>query len=130
MVGAIIGIVTLLVMVYALFFMPAPKINLDRKTSPDITTANEGAIVPILFGKAKFSGNIIGYANFVSKKRKKKGQTIGYDYYLDVWQAICYGKIVVENIYVEDIVATEASVGSNALMKYFPSLSCPKTPST
>ena len=102
MIGAIIGIITLLVMVYALFFMPAPKINLDRKTSPDITTANEGAIVPILFGKAKFSGNIIGYANFVSKKRKKKGQTIGYDYYLDVWQAICYGKIVVENIYVKD----------------------------
>ena len=101
-IGAIIAIVTLIVMIYTLFFMPAPKIDLDRKTSPDITTSNEGAIVPILFGKAKFPGNIIGYANFTSTKRKKKGQTIGYDYWLDVWQAICHGQIVVENIYVKD----------------------------
>lgn len=101
---AIISIViTVLSMVYTLFFMPAPSdLDMESKTSPDITTADEGAIIPVLFGEAKFPGNIVGYANFISKKRRKHGQTIGYDYYLDIWQAICMGQITVENIYTKN----------------------------
>lgn len=94
--------ISVLSVVYVLFFMPKPNMDLDKKTSPDITTADEGAVIPVLFGTAKFPGNIVGYANFFGKKKKKKGQTIGYDYFLDVWESICMGKITIENIYTKD----------------------------
>ena len=95
-------VISIATTVYTLFFMPEESVDLDPTLSPTITMANEGAIIPVLFGEAKFPGNIVGYAHFAALPRYESDQKVGYYYFLDVWQAICMGQITILNLYVKD----------------------------
>ena len=89
-----------------------------------ITTAEEGSVVPVVLGRARMKGNIIYYGNLVTEPIYSGGGgggkgggggggdedvIVGYEYYLDVWQAICMGQADVLKTYVQsDEQAVEA----------------------
>jgi hypothetical protein len=77
----------------------------------NITQASEGSVVPIVYGRVRLTGNIIWYGNLKSKAIKEssggKGGgsdkvVVGYEYKLDVWQAVCRGVISWIGTYVQD----------------------------
>ncbi len=78
----------------------------------NVTTAQEGAVVPVIYGRRRVSGNIIWYGNLeavahtqtAGGKGDESEVTVGYYYYLDVWQAICAsrGGMQIVEYYVQD----------------------------
>jgi len=80
----------------------------------NITQASEGAVVPIVYGRVRITGNIIWYGNLKSKEVKEKSGgkggssevVVGYRYWLDIWQAVCRGKITWIETYVQDDLET------------------------
>ena len=80
-----------------------------------ITQANEGQPIPVIYGRVKLLGNIIWYGNLETEEVTKsihytslfvfhhtKKVLTGYKYYIDMWQALCMGKAVIEEIYLSD----------------------------
>lgn len=66
------------------------------------TTNNEGSVVPLVFGQARISANLLWYGNLTTEKVTEiveggKGGgddqevTTGYKYYMDVWECLCIG---------------------------------------
>jgi len=100
--------------IFAFLFRPKPESPDMAPATLDsfsITTANEGSVVPIVFGKVRIPGNIIWYGNLITEEVTEEaggkggggGETVvGYNYYLDVWEALCYGKISLIKTYVQD----------------------------
>jgi len=100
---------------YAILSQPKGKKDQMPPTGLDqfgVTQATEGMAVPIIYGRVRTPGNIIWYGNlktielFVKPKGgkgvKPKKQFAGYQYYLDCWQAISYGKVSLISVLVND----------------------------
>lgn len=76
--------------------------------------AQEGAVAPWVRGKVRLTTNLLWYGNLESKpvyqKTGGKGfpsggkQIAGYDYYLDMWHAICQGEgnVTLNKVYIQD----------------------------
>lgn len=80
-----------------------------------MTTTDEGSVVPWICGYVRTKANLIWFGNLDSVAQtqsaggKGGGQdiTTGYKYYLDLWKAIClggsdYGTVTWEAVYVSD----------------------------
>ena len=80
-----------------------------------ITRCQEGSVVPLVYGTCRVPGNILWYGNLVTepvtetvKTGGKSGggktvtRTVGYKYYLDMWQAIAVGTADWRKVYVDD----------------------------
>ena len=103
------------------------------------TTADEGVVVPMVFGTRKVPGNIMWYGNLTSKAvitqgasgGKSGGGTTGHDvisgykYYLDLWIGICLlpnqrarrlpleqKEIELVSFYVDDLPVTLSDFGT------------------
>jgi hypothetical protein len=111
----VLGLVMTGLTLLSSLFVPKPKMQLKPASLSDfhITQANEGQPVPIVYGIVHIPGNIIYYGNLVVEevKQKVKGGkggggskevTVGYKYYLDIWQAICHGKIEILDMYIDE----------------------------
>ena len=89
---------------------PEQKMKPASLSDFSITQANEGQPVPLTYGTVKIAGNIIYYGNLVVEEEKERAGgkgggdkvTVGYNYYLDVWQAIAYGKVQIIKTYVNE----------------------------
>lgn len=106
--------------IYALYQMQKNKSNangMKPSTLGDfqITTAQEGACVPMVYGRCKITGNIIFYGNLTSEEVTESvggkgmgggGEATGYKYYLDVWQALCEGPCEILATYSNETVYT------------------------
>jgi|GEM_PF-6788157 len=96
---------------------PRPKTLQPKPASLadfSVTQANEGQPLPIVYGRVKIPGTIIYYGALETKPEtetvkggkggKKNEQTVikGYHYYIDMWQAICEGPIVLESMFIDN----------------------------
>lgn len=84
-----------------------------------LTTAEEGTVIPRVFGTARLSGNLLYYGNLTSvpeyeetrvggKGGKKKQKVLqGYHYYMDVWQGVGMGPLELVSVYQDDRRLTE-----------------------
>ena len=77
----------------------------------NITQASEGSVIPVVYGRIRLPGNIIWYGNLETEEVESEGggkggggegQVVGYKYWLDVWEAICMGKVTIIDKYVND----------------------------
>lgn len=80
------------------------EMQVDPLQQLQTTTAREGTVVPIVYGTVRLAGNIMYYGGLKSiphyepasgggKGSSPDAVQSGYDYYLNVWQGICMGKI-------------------------------------
>ncbi len=94
-----------------------------------ITLADEGTPVPQIFGRVRIRGNIIWYGNLKTVEVKEKGGkggskkvTVGYKYYLDVWQTICMGPASIVKMYIDDkekeVVSDDESFNNGTNINY------------
>lgn len=80
-----------------------------------LTTAEEGTVIPRLFGTARITGNLLYYGglNAVPEyeevsggkgggSQKSQDMLQGYHYYMDVWQGVGMGPLELVRIYRED----------------------------
>jgi len=90
-----------------------PDMSPSTMDDMDITQAAEGSVVPVVYGRVRLAGNIIWYENLNTVAETQEVETgkggsdeedviTGYHYYLDVWQAVCRGKISWIATYVQD----------------------------
>lgn len=101
------GAVVTAALVY--FFARGEQPDMSPATIDDlnVTQATEGSVVPIVYGRVRITGNIIWYGNLLSREQSESSKggddiTTGYKYWLDVWQAVCRGKISWITTYVQD----------------------------
>jgi hypothetical protein len=94
-----------------------------------VTQAKEGSVVPMVWGKVRLYTNILWYGNLTSEEIKASGGgggkgfgggapegAAGYDYYIDMWHAICQGpNVVLEGLYVQDKPAALSALGAYVL---------------
>lgn len=80
------------------------------------TTVREGTVVPIVYGTVRIAGNLLYYGGLKSQPHMEQttgggkggggggSDTVqqGYDYYLNVWQGICMGKITLLSTVIND----------------------------
>ena len=101
-----------------------------------ITQCNEGEAIPLLWGTKKITGNIVWYGNLVSVEQSEdvggKGMgggapITGYQYYMDIWQGLCWsphGGLSILNVYSSDKEIGVAGLGTYYLnpgnTAYFP----------
>ncbi len=82
-------------------------VNLDAFR---LTTAEEGTVIPRVFGTVRLPGNLLYYGNLTSvpeyeetrggKGGKKKQKVLqGYHYYMDVWQGVGMGPLALVGVY-------------------------------
>lgn len=81
----------------------------------NITRAQEGLAVPVIYGRVRLPGNIIWYGDLKTEEieRQEPGKggdgggssSSGYRYYLSVWQAICMGEVSLVKTYIDDAEA-------------------------
>ena len=102
------------------------QMDQDDQDAADIsdfstTQCQEGAVVPIVFGKVKTAANLIWYGNLYTKEVKEDGISFGkwdvtddivtgYKYYMDLWQSICMGPATINTCYVADDPVSFASL--------------------
>ncbi len=85
-----------------------------------LTTAEEGTVIPRVFGTVRLSGNLLHYGGLTSepeyeetrvggKGGGKKTQKVlqGYHYSMDVWQGIGMGPLELVGVYQDDRLLTE-----------------------
>ncbi len=85
-----------------------------------LTTAEEGTVIPRVFGTVRLSGNLLYYGGLTSepeyeetrvggKGGGKKTQKVlqGYHYGMDVWQGIGMGPLELVGVYQDDRLLTE-----------------------
>lgn len=96
------------------------------------TTVREGAVVPVVYGRTRVPGNLIYYGNLettaiqetVGSGKSKETVTVGYKYYMDIWQAICIGKVTLIDTYLQgkdDAVKASNTIWNDGTMSTFPS---------
>lgn len=105
-------------------FAPKPKMPQMKPASLadfQVSQANEAQPIPIVYGTCKIAGNIIFYGNLRTEEVKQKSgrggkggggskeQVVGYKYYLDIWQAICHGKIEILDAFLDDDTSKKPS---------------------
>jgi hypothetical protein len=100
-----------------------------------ITSSEEGKVIPLVFGKVRLNTNMLWYGNLKSKEVKEevggKGggsqeQSVGFDYWLDLWQAVCEGPdVTLEGVYIQDDLKGLGELGTYSFNdgddSYFPS---------
>lgn len=79
-----------------------------------ITTTDEGSVVPWICGDVRIKSNLIWYGNLASvaitQEAGKGGGsdvTTGYQYWMDLWHSVClggdvYGNVSLQGVYVGD----------------------------
>lgn len=91
--------------------MPKSKQNMKHNLSElQVTRAEEGQAIPIVYGTCRVPGSIIWYGNFFTKKVKAAGSKGGsassgsdnYDVYIDAHLILCEGKITLDGIYKDE----------------------------
>ena len=111
-VGLIIAAVTIGATVATTLFAKGPRSTKGADMAPAnldafrLTTAEEGTVIPRVFGTVRLPGNLLYYGNLSSepeyeettvggKGSKKKKQKVlqGYHYRMDVWQGIGMGPL-------------------------------------
>lgn len=86
---------------------PEQESDMSAATIDDVqaTRTNEGAVVPVVYGTCRISGNIIWYANLINETTYLFAETAsvsGFRYFLDLWQAICFGKVELLGVFVNN----------------------------
>lgn len=110
--------------------------NMDPSSLDDfqITKADEGSAVPLIYGRRKLTGNLIWYGNFetepiwekVDAGKDDEWVITGYNYYLDVWQTLGHGDMTIIQTYVQEELKdvtcrdTVFNTGSNGLYSTIP----------
>lgn len=113
-IGFIVGAIVVGVIAAFLFRPKSPSMDMAPASldSFSITQASEGAVICVVYGRARVTGNIIWYGNLETEEVKSEGggkggggddQVVGYKYWLDVWEAICMGKVTIIDKYVNDV---------------------------
>lgn len=122
---AIIGSIAVSVgtMAYALTAMPSSKSKQKKELNElQVTRAEEGQVVPLVYGTVRVPGSIIWYGNINYKETKAPGAKGGgasggsemYRVYCDVHLVLCEGKIELLGIYKdEEIYDYDASLTFN-----------------
>lgn len=121
MVGLLVATLVIAVgsAIYALSQSSTAATN-DSDMSPasldsfNLTTAEEGKVVPLIFGTVRTNGNFLYYGGLTSvpeydevesggKGGGSKSSKVlqGYDYYLDMWEGICRGPATIIGVYVD-----------------------------
>ncbi|MCK5605698.1 hypothetical protein KAR91_27635, partial [Candidatus Pacearchaeota archaeon] len=99
---------------YSLYIMRKAQQNQEELAPNSLdefapTQAREGLAIPLIYGKVRLPGNIMWYGNLITEKITEdtggKGGgggdvTTGYKYYIDVWQGLSIGKVVINGIFV------------------------------
>lgn len=101
-------------------FQSSPKGMKSTNMAPatidsfSISMCEEGAVVPLIFGRVRTNGNILWYGNLTSeevshiekvkagKKKKKVKVTDGYIYRLNLWQAMSRANYSLVEIYADN----------------------------
>ncbi len=124
-------------------YAPRPKTMQMKPASLSdfsVSTANEGQPVPIVYGRVKIPGNIIYYGNLraepvyqkikIGKKgggSKSQKVLTGYNYYIDLWQAICEGKVVLEKAFLDGdenkSISSSYFIWNDGTMNTYPTIS-------
>lgn len=94
---------------------PEQESDLSPATLDDVqaTKTNEGMVVPLVYGTVRLGGNIVWYGNLISETTFLIGevtQVSGFRYFLDLWQAICFGKVELLGAYVNNEKVTDLGV--------------------
>ena len=105
--------------IYSIYLMSKGGGNMDNMAPNslddfNITRAEEGTVAPLFYGKVKITGNLMWYGNFysvpiVEKVDSGKGSenvVTGYNYYLDVWQALGHGQVTLYETWVDGELKT------------------------
>ena len=107
-VGLVVGGV---MMGVSLALMPKSKQKMKQDISTlQITRAEEGQVVSLVYGTVRVPGSIIWYGNMLTKRIKPAGSKGGssssgnesYDVYIDTHLVLCEGKITLDNIYKDE----------------------------
>lgn len=112
-IGFIVGAIVVGVIAAFLFRPKSPSMDMAPASldSFNITQASEGSVIPVIYGRIRLPGNIIWYGNLETEEVESEGggkggggegQVVGYKYWLDVWEAICMGKVTIIDKYVND----------------------------
>jgi hypothetical protein len=130
--AGIIAIATVAVSAAAMLFYRPQTANVNQDDmSPanldsfSVTSASEGSCVAKCYGRVRLAGNIIWWGNLRSEAVYEEVETgggkgggggggsedvlQGYNYYIDMWQAVCCGPATLEKVYIND---TETSLSS------------------
>jgi hypothetical protein len=110
-VGLIVGAIALAGGLYLASLIRRPDVQ-QSDMAPNtldsfkLTMAEEGSVVPLVFGTARLSSNILWYGDLITKEVTEsvdtggKGSdggsqdvTVGYDYWLSLWYGICIGPV-------------------------------------
>ncbi|MEG2139883.1 MAG: phage tail protein, partial [Bilophila sp.] len=102
-------------------FAKGPKSSAGSDMAPAnldafrLTTAEEGTVIPRVFGTARLTGNLLYYGGLTTVPEYEETSTggkgggsktqstlQGYHYYLDVWQGIGMGPLELVRVYRED----------------------------
>ncbi len=124
-VGAIIaGVIIGGLILYALLSQPPGGDDMSPNTldSFQMTSTQEGKVVPLVFGKVRINSNLLWYGNLESEEQTEdaggKGGgggdiTTGYKYWMDLWHGLCEGpNVTLENVYVQDKLKGLSSLGA------------------
>ena len=104
------------------------------------TQAKEGAIIPVIYSGAsgvRIPGNIIYFGNLTTSAVKEKSAggkgsgknkkvTVGYKYFLDIWQVVCMGQVEFVRTYIagkEEAVAASIITQNDGTHVIFPAFS-------
>ena len=125
-VGLIIAAVTIGATVATALFAKGPRSMKGADMAPAnldafrLTTAEEGTVIPRVFGTVRLPGNLLYYGNLSSEpeyeetavggkggKKKKQKVLQGYHYRMDVWRGIGMGPLELVGVYQDDRLLTE-----------------------
>ena len=125
-VGLAIAAVTIGATVATALFAKGPRSMKGADMAPAnldafrLTTAEEGTVIPRVFGTVRLPGNLLYYGNLSSEpeyeetavggkggKKKKQKVLQGYHYRMDVWQGIGMGPLELVGVYQDDRLLTE-----------------------
>lgn len=86
---------------------PEQESDLSPSSIDDVqaTRTQEGSVVPLVYGTVRIGGNIIDYRNLINETLflfAEVTSVTGFRYFLDLWQAICFGKVELIGAYVNN----------------------------
>lgn len=86
--------------------------NMDPSTLDDfqITKADEGSALPLVYGRRKVTGNIIWYGNLYTEEvieevdtgKDTENVVTGYNYYLDIWKTLGHADMTIVETYIQE----------------------------